>query len=142
MVGLFSSAHDFQCHILIVSDLQHSMSIINAPAHKWPTLLTALENLYQLNRKTYPDKNGKVMVTLDMDLYKHALKLEYLDHTQINGGFYRDLSTQAFVLSDALRKTVEHSGLDEAWIQSGLLWLWCCQSSKQWDPLQPRCLCP
>ena len=74
-------------------------------------------------------------------IYKHALKLEYLDHTQINGGFYQDLSTQAFLLSDALRKTVGRA----QWIRWSLdpirtLWSCCCQSNKQCDPLQPHCL--
>ena len=42
------------------------------------TLVTVLENLYDLNKIACPD-SGKVIVTFDIDLYKRALKLEYID---------------------------------------------------------------
>ena len=55
------------------------MLIINAAAHEWQTLITVLENVYMLSRIAYP-----VMVTFDMDLYKKALRLEYLDEKYTN----------------------------------------------------------
>jgi hypothetical protein len=63
----------------------------------------------------------KIMVTLDMDLYKRALKLEYLDDSYtgkwwlLPGPFHTSLCAIR-----CLGKAVEHSGLDEAWIRSGL----------------------
>ena len=61
-------------------DKSHSLPIINAPAHEWATLITVLENLHKLNQITCKHTPGTLMVTFDMDLYKRALKLEYLDH--------------------------------------------------------------
>ena len=61
------------------------------------------------------------MATFDMNLYKRALKLEYLDK-KYEGKWW--LLPGAFHVSlcdvRCIGKTVEHSGIDEAWIQSGL----------------------
>ena len=61
----------------------------------------------------------KVLVTMNMDLYKKALKLEHLNEMYSEkwmlspGGFH--------IVVCALRclgRTIEHSGLDEAWNRS------------------------
>ena len=102
-------------------DKSYSLPIINAPAHEWKTLITALETLYKLNKLVYSDNRSphKVLVTLDMDLYKKAIKLEYLDEIYSEkwmlspGGFH--------IVICALRclgRTVEHSGIDEVWTRS------------------------
>ena len=59
----------------------YSLPIINALVHEWKTLITALENLYQLNKLVYSEssRHSKVLVTMDMDLYKKAIKLEHLN---------------------------------------------------------------
>jgi hypothetical protein len=61
------------------------------------------------------------MVTFDMDLYKRALKLEYLDDRYLDKWW---LLPGAFHISlcaiRCLGKTVENSGIDEAWLKSGL----------------------
>ena len=99
----------------------HALPIVNNPAHEWSTLVTVLENVYQLNRITCPDNSGPVMVTLDMDLYKRALKLEYLGDQYkgkwwlLPGAFHTSLCAVR-----CLGKTIEHSGLDEAWVASDL----------------------
>ena len=54
------------------------LSIIKAPAHEWRTLVTSLDQLYRVN-ELVSGEDSKLMVTMDMDLYKRALKLEYLD---------------------------------------------------------------
>ena len=56
-------------------DKSQSLPIINAPADEWRTLITALENMYKLNKLVCADSttNAKVLVTMDMDLYKKAL---------------------------------------------------------------------
>jgi hypothetical protein len=102
-------------------DHSHSLPIINAPAHEWSTLVTVLENLYKLNEMTCPVNPGKVMVTFDMDLYKRALKLEYLDERYkgkwwlLPGAFHTSLCAVR-----CLGKTVEGSGIDESWFRSEL----------------------
>ena len=102
-------------------DKSYSLPIINAPADEWKTLITALENMYKLNKLVCADSttNTKVLVTMDMDLYKKALKLEYLNDMYSEkwmlspGGFH--------IVICALRclgRTIEHSGIDEAWNRS------------------------
>lgn len=49
-----------------ISDQEHSLPIINSSASDWVTLVTVLENLYNLNKIACSD-SGKVMVTFDMD---------------------------------------------------------------------------
>ena len=76
--------------------------------------LTVLENWYSLNRITCKDNPTKIMVTFDMDLYKRAMKLEYLDK-KYAGTWW--LLHGAFCISlcavRCLGKTVEHSGIHE-----------------------------
>ena len=92
------------------------LPIINSPVHEWTTLVTVLERLYELNRVVCPENPGKVLVTLDMDLYKRALKLEHLDEQYSGkwmlcpGGFHVVLCSLR-----CLGKTVAQSRLDEAW---------------------------
>jgi hypothetical protein len=109
-------AYNSQVHISTDSlDKSSSLPIINAPAHEWQTLVTVLENLHKLNRIACPDDAGKIMVTFDMDLYKRALKLEYLNRQfkekwwLLPGPFHISLCAIR-----CLGKTIEHSGIDEA----------------------------
>ena len=61
------------------------------------------------------------MIRLDMDLYKRALKLEYISDKYkdkwwlLPGAFH----TSLFAIR-CLGKTIEHSGLDEFRVMSGL----------------------
>lgn len=103
-----------------VIDNAFGLPIINAPAHEWVTLVTALNQLTRLNElASGPEK--KLIVTMDMDLYKRALKLEHLEPQ------YKDkwlLCPGAFhTVLCALRclgRTIEGSGLDEAWQEADL----------------------
>ena len=61
---------------LPVIDKTFSLPIINAAATEWPTLVTALDQLTKLNA-VVSGANSTVVVTLDMDLYKSVVKLEY-----------------------------------------------------------------
>ena len=96
------------------TDTSHTLPIVNAPAHEWATLVTVLENMYKLNKITCPDDRSPVMLTLDMDLYKRALKLEYISD-KYQDAFHTSLCEIRF-----LGKTIEHSGLDESWVISGM----------------------
>ena len=63
--------------------------------------------------------NTKVLVTMDMHLYKKALKLEYSNEMYSKkwmlspGGFHIAICTLR-----CLGRTIEHSGIDEAWNRS------------------------
>ena len=102
-------------------DISNSLPIINAPPKDWSTLVTVLENIYKLNKIACPDNNEKVMVTFDMDLYKKAIKLEYIHSDYKNkwwllpGPFHTSLCAIR-----CLGKTIEHSGIDEAWEKADL----------------------
>ena len=74
-----------------------------------------------MNTITCPDDPSPVIITLDMDLYKRALKLEYVSDKYkdqwwlLPGAFHTSLCAIG-----CLGKTIEHSGLDESWVISGL----------------------
>ncbi|KAL5006672.1 hypothetical protein ScPMuIL_015478 [Solemya velum] len=101
----------------------HALPLINAPPQDWDTLVTALAGLNKLNQMVGNDNLPQpVCAWLDMDLYKSAFKLAYLQ---------QDAYADKWILSPgqihialcALRclgKTVEGSGLDELWVERGL----------------------
>jgi hypothetical protein len=57
----------------------HPLPIINSEAHKWSTLITVLENFSKLNKIVQGENATPISVWMDMDLYKLASKLPYLD---------------------------------------------------------------
>ncbi len=59
-----------------VTDTPHTLPIVNAPAHDWETLVTVLEQVYLLSRLAHPEDSDSIMVRIDIDLFKRALKLE------------------------------------------------------------------
>jgi hypothetical protein len=104
-------------------DKVHALPLINAPAHEWTTLTTALTQLSNLNKLMASDNqdNEPILVWLDMDLYKRVRKLSFLD-LQFQGNIITSPGPFHVVLC-ALRclgVTLESSGLDEAWIEAGL----------------------
>ena len=106
-----------------VVDNVHALPLINAPAHEWPTLVTSLLNLHNINViNTEPENKMPVCVWLDMDLYKRVLKLPYLD-PQLYNGKWIESPGQFHTVLCALRclgQTVESSGLDQAWVQADI----------------------
>lgn len=101
-------------------DKAYALPIINAPAHDWSTLLTGLDQLTKLNSiVSGPDR--KVVVTLDMDLYKRTLKIEYLDPKYKNKWILCPGAFHTVVCAlRCLGRTVEGSGLDQAWQEADL----------------------
>lgn len=101
----------------------HALPLINAPPQDWDTLVTALVGLNKLNQMVVGDNRPQpVCVWLDMDLYKRAFKLAYLQPDTYAdkwilspGQFHIELCALR-----CLGKTVEGSGLDELWVESGL----------------------
>ncbi len=63
-----------------VLDKVHTLPLLNATAHEWTSLTTALVQLHNLskleNDHTAP---SPVLVWLDMDVYKRVRKMPYLD---------------------------------------------------------------
>ena len=101
-------------------DIVFGLPIIKAPAHEWQTLVTSLDQLYRVN-ELVSEEDRKLVVTMDMDLYKRALKLEYLDSQYKNkyvlcpGAFHTVLCALR-----CLGRTSEGSGLDDAWQEADL----------------------
>ena len=112
-----SSSTDSE-HQLELLDSDHILPIVNAPAYELKTLVTVLGTLYKLNLAVCPNDPCRILVTLDMDLYKRAVKLEHLQSQYSGkwmlcpGGFHIVLCALR-----CLGRTVEQSGLDEAWAQ-------------------------
>jgi hypothetical protein len=65
-------------YTLSVVDQAFRLTIIKAPAHEWPTLVTALDQLSRVNELVAGPDNTLV-ATMDMNLYKKTMKLAYLD---------------------------------------------------------------
>ena len=106
-------------------DKVHALPLINSPAHEWTTLTTALVQLHNLNQLMRTDdrldNSEPALVWLDMDLYKRVRKLAFLDH-QFQDNIIASPGPFHIILC-ALRclgVTVESSGLDMAWIETGL----------------------
>ena len=97
-------------------DQAYAWPIINAPAHECDTLVTALSELRNVSLAA--DPHHKPIITLDMDLYKRALKMECLVDR------YKDmwiLAPGAFHISlcnlRCLGRTVDgSSGLEDIWV--------------------------
>ena len=101
----------------------HLLPLINAPAHEWTNLTTALTQLSNLNKLMVRDNQDDepILVWLDMDLYKIVRKLSFLD-LQFQANIIPSLGPFYVVLCalGCLGATLESSGLDEAWIEAGL----------------------
>ena len=99
-----------------VVDKAFALPIINSVAHEWPTIVTALDQLTKLNEIVTGNDDSRLVAKLDMDLYKRALKLQYLDPQYNNkwvlcpGAFHTVLCA-----TRCLGKAIKGSGLDEAW---------------------------
>ena len=93
---------------------------------------TVLWNLYHVNNLVCSHET--LIDSSDMDLYK--IKLEYLDEQfkikwfLVQRPFHTSLCAIRY-----LGKTLENSGVDEAWIKSGL-YKGCCHATDQWYPLR------
>ena len=55
------------------------LPIINSVAREWPTIVTALDQLKKLNAIVTGNDDSRLVAKSDMDLYKRALKLQYMD---------------------------------------------------------------
>ena len=89
------------------------LQIINAQAHEWVTLVTAFNQLSRLNALvTVLEK--MLIVTLDMDLYKRANKLEYYqsqykDKLELCPGAFHTV----ICILRCFGRAIEGSGLDK-----------------------------
>ena len=94
--------------VVVGVDKAFGLPIINAAAHEWTTLVKALDQLTRLN-ELVSGTGHKLVATLDMDLYKRALKLEYIDPQ------FKNKWLLCPVHFRCLGRTIESSGLDKAW---------------------------
>ena len=114
-----------------MKDKYFGLPIINAPAHEWPTLVTSLTHIYNLNHAINYDENvelsvhqPRVVVWLDMDLLKHvkrAVKLASLDDQYNNKWIVHPGQLHiSFCYICCLGNMVENSGLDQCWVEAEL----------------------
>lgn len=117
------SAYNSLCTIkkseALTKDKSFMLPIINSSPQEWSTLVTGLDQIWKLNEIVSPGK--RCIVTLDMDLYKRAVKLEYLSPSYRDkwifspGGFHT-----AICALRCIGQMIEGSGLDQAWQEAGL----------------------
>lgn len=102
-------------------DSIHALPLINAPPQDWQTLVTSLVGLHKLNQMVVGDNDAQpVCVWLDMDLYKRAFKLAFLQPDNYAGKWIL-FPGQFHIAICALRclgRTVEGSGLEEIWVEA------------------------
>ena len=105
------------------TDKAYAMPLINYPAHEWKTLTTSLMQLHKLNTLvTGPESRRPLCVWMDMDLYKRALKLQYLQ-PELYKDKWIESPGQFHIVLCALRRlgqTIEGSGLDDALVDSDI----------------------
>ena len=96
------------------------LPLVPAPANEWKTLLTVLQQAQHINTQVVgPDR--KTVITLDMDLYSRALKLQTLKPDMHKNGILRIGKFHTVLCTlRALGSTIESSGMDEAWVEAGL----------------------
>ena len=105
---------------LPVIDKTSSLPIINASATEWPTLVTALDQLNKLNT-IVSGANSSLVVTLDMDLYKRVVKLEYLHPKFKNKWVFSPGAFHTVICAlRCLGRAIEGSGLDDAWQEADM----------------------
>ena len=96
------------------------MPLVASPANEWQTLFTVLKHAQHISAEVVgPEK--KTIITLDMDLYMRALKLQMLS-PDCNNKWILHIGEFHTVLCAlrALGSTIENSGIDDAWVESGL----------------------
>ena len=97
-----------------------TLPLIPAPAHEWSTLLTVLKQAKHINAAIV-GPNQKTIITLDMDLYTRANKLQSIKPELTNncvlkvGEFHTVICTL-----QAIGSSIETSGIDDAWIEAGI----------------------
>jgi hypothetical protein len=95
---------------------------IQAPANEWQTLVTVLKQTQHISAEVVGPER-KTIITLDMDLYMRAVRLQQLRKDCIDKWILR-LGKFHVVLCAlricALGSVVENSGIDDAWVESGL----------------------
>ena len=96
------------------------LPLVAAPANEWQTLVTVIMQAQHITTQVVgPDQ--KTLITLDMDLYARAVKLQNLKPDEFKSDVFRigEFHTMLCALR-ALGSMIENSGIDDAWIQSDL----------------------
>ena len=96
------------------------MPLIASPANEWQTFFTVLKHAQHISAEVVGPER-KTMITLDMDLYMRALKLQRLSPDLQNKLILRigEFHTVLCALR-AVGSSIENSGIDDAWVECGL----------------------
>lgn len=96
------------------------MPLLNAPAHKWNTIFTILKQAECIT-ETVIGQNRKSIITLDMQLYEKAIKLQMYKTPELHNFLFR-VGELHIVMNSlrALGKSIQESGLEDTWIEADL----------------------
>ena len=96
-----------------------TLPLLAAPAHEWSTMLTVLKQAQHINALIV-GPNRKTVVTLDMQLYEKAKKLQMYrsdcDHLILRIGEMHTIMTAL----RAAGASIGDSGLEDTWCEAGL----------------------
>jgi hypothetical protein len=97
-----------------------TLPLIPAPAHEWSTLLTVLKHAQHISSEVVGPRQ-KTIITLDMDLYMRAVKLQSLKPEMTKNCILRvgEFHTVLCALR-AIGSSIEASGIDDAWIEADI----------------------
>lgn len=97
-----------------------TLPLIAAPAHEWSTLLTILKHAQHISTEVV-GPNKKTIITLDMDLYMRAVKLQSLKPELTKNCILRvgEFHTVLCALR-AIGSSIEGSGIDDAWVEADI----------------------
>ena len=97
-----------------------ALPLIPAPAHEWSTLVTVLKQAHHVNAIVV-GHNRKIVITLDMQLYEKAMRLQMYREDCKDKWILRigELHTVMAALW-TIGTVISNSGLDGAWVESGI----------------------
>lgn len=95
-----------------------ALPLITAPANEYNTRIDVLKQTQFITSQVM-GCNSKTVITLDMDLYMRAVKLQSMKPDMFEKFVFRVSEFHTVLCSlRALGSLIENSGIDDAWIQA------------------------
>ena len=94
------------------------LPLYSAPPTGWSNFYTALKLCQNISTAKYPD--GKIIISLDLQLYSKAIQLQSRDEINRNLVFHPGELHIVFGFIHAMGKYIQDSGIDQTLFEAGL----------------------